>query len=106
MAEKIKVSTDEMQATIARYNSARNTLQGAFKSLDSAINILNNTWKGGAWMAFKAMWDIANSNIRQSDERMRDAVDELNKTMEIMLAAEGKVKSNVSTLEAGSSPFN
>ena len=106
MAERILVTTDEMRQTAAEYVSAKAGLQDAFSSLDRALNILESCWKGPAYMAMRAQWDIANKNIRRADEKMQDAVDELNAVAELFDQNESTIQSTFGSLDTGTSPFD
>ncbi len=106
MAEKILVTTEEMRETVTEYQSARGDLQNAFSGLDRALKILESCWKGPAYMAMRTQWDIANSNIRRADDKMQDAVDELNTVANLFDENEASLQSTFGSLDTGTSPFD
>ena len=106
MAEKILVTTEEMRQTAAQYQSAQGDLQGAFSELDRALKILESCWKGPAYMAMRAQWNIAYGNIKRADDKMQDAVDELNKVANLFDDNEARLQSTFSSLDIGTSPFD
>lgn len=106
MAEIIKVTTDEMRQTAARYQSAQGELQTAFSQLDRALNILESCWKGPAYMAMRTQWQIAYGNIKRADDKMQDAVDELNKVANLFDQNESTIQSSFSALDTGTDPFS
>lgn len=106
MAEKILVTTEEMRQTATNYLSAKGELQNSFSSLDRALKILESCWKGPAYMAMRTQWDIAYKNIKRADEKMQDAVDELNSVAGLFDQNEATLQSTFSSLDTGSSPFD
>lgn len=106
MAERILVSTDEMRQTATKYLSAKGELQEAFSSLDRALKILESCWKGPAYMAMRTQWDIAHKNIKRADEKMQDAVDELNSVAGLFDENEATLQSTFGSLDTGTSPFD
>lgn len=99
--DRILVSTAEMQATIQRYNSARDTMNDAFSAMEQAMDHLDNCWKGPAWAAYLAKWNIIYANIRRSDEAMQKAIEGLNNTINEMEQGEGNVGTAASNLDTG-----
>ena len=74
MADKIKVSTSEMFATITKYNSAQSEMNAAQKSMKAALDNLNGCWKGVAWAAMMAKWTQIEANILHSQEAVARSV--------------------------------
>ncbi|MDE7244335.1 MAG: WXG100 family type VII secretion target [Oscillospiraceae bacterium] len=106
MAERILVSTEEIRQTAGQYQGAKGELQDAFTNLDRALKILESCWKGPAYMAMRAQWSVANGNIRRADEKMQDAIDELNKVANLFDENETALKSQFESLDTGTSPFD
>lgn len=106
MAERILVSTEEMRQTAARYQSAQGDLQNAFSDLDRALNILESCWKGPAYLAMRTQWNVAYKNIKRADEKMQDAVDELNTVAQLFDQNESQLQSTFGSLDTGTSPFD
>jgi len=106
MAEKILVTTEEMRQTAIAYQGAQGELQDAFSELDRALKILESCWKGPAYMAMRAQWNIAYGNIKRADEKMQDAIDELNTVANLFDENEATLQSTFSSLDTGTSPFD
>lgn len=106
MAEKILVSTEEMRGTVTQYQAAKGDLQNAFSTLDRALKILESCWKGPAYMAMRAQWEIAYGNIKRADDKMQDAVDELNRVADLFDENEATLQSTFGSLDTGTSPFD
>lgn len=106
MAERILVTTDEMRQTARTYQTAQNDLQSAFADMDRALKILESCWKGPAYMAMRTQWDIAYKNIKRADDKMQDAVDELNKVSDLFDQNEASLQSSFGSLDTGTSPFD
>lgn len=105
MAELVKVSTEEMRDTVSRYITAKASLKEAYEWMDRALKTLDTCWKGAAYMAMKAQWDITYKNIQLSEAKMQDAIDELNKTADLFDANELAAISSFKSLDVGTSPF-
>ena len=106
MAERILVSTEEMRQTATQYQSAQGVLQNSFSELDRALKILETCWKGPAYMAMRTQWNIAYGNIKRADEKMQDAIDELNKVANLFDENESQLQSTFGSLDTGTSPFD
>lgn len=101
MADKILVSTAEMNATIARYQQAQNTMLDAQKSMDSAMRHLESCWKGPAWLAMIAKWTEIEGNIAKSQIAINRSIVGLKNTITEYDAAEDANKGTASGLEVG-----
>jgi WXG100 family type VII secretion target len=66
MADRILVSTSEMNATVSRYQQAQETMLDAQNSMSSALRNLDGCWKGPAWAAMLAKWTEIEGNITKS----------------------------------------
>ena len=105
MAEAIKVSTEEMRNTVSEYTSAKASLTEAYQWMDRALKMLDSCWKGAAYMAMKAQWDLTYKNIQLSEAKMQDAIDELNATADLFDENESAQVSAFKSLDVGTSPF-
>ena len=101
MAEIIKVSTDEMRDTVAQFTAAQSELQEAYSSMDRAIRVLDTCWKGVAYMAMRTQWGLAYKNIEAANERIQDAIDELNKSADLFDANETGLTSSFQSMKTG-----
>ncbi|MBQ4089715.1 MAG: WXG100 family type VII secretion target [Clostridia bacterium] len=102
MADIIKVSASEMQATVTKYTNARANMDDAFSAMEQAMNHLDNCWKGPAWAAMMAKWYVINGNIRRSDTAIEMAINGLNNTINTMVNAETTNTNTAKNLEVGS----
>lgn len=101
--DRILVSVSEMEATIQKYENARNTLDGAFNKLQSAKDHLDNCYKGPAYMALSAKWMTIYANVRTAENAIEETVNGLRKTISQMSDAESDIGSKVGALETASS---
>ena len=75
MADRITVSTSEMNACVNRYNTALGTLEDAQKSMKTALwNLEGVSWKGLAWMAMRAKWEELELNIEKAHLAIRRTI--------------------------------
>ena len=102
MADKILVSTAEMNATIASYNDAQSTMQEAQKSMRAALDNLNGCWKGPAWAAMMYKWTQIEANILKSQEAVNRSVVALKNTINYYDEGENTNKTTGSSLGTGS----
>lgn len=101
MADKILVSTQEMEATVNRYNDSRETMDEARDAMDRALRHLNNCWKGPAWAAMMVKWTEINGNIRKSDMAIARSIEGLKATIATYEQTESEVTSKANALEIG-----
>lgn len=106
MAEIIKVSTDQMRDTVSRFVSAQSTLRDAYDRMDRAVKVLDSAWKGIAYTAMRTQWSLTYKNIERANERMQDAIDELNRSAELFDSNESMQISTFQALDVGTSPFD
>ena len=107
MAETIKVSTEEMQATLNTYNTQKAAQLTAYESMKTTVSGLSGGWIGEASQSFQNQFQTYYANIAQSEQKMADAVDELAKANELFTATEVQsLKSGATALEVGRSPFS
>lgn len=99
--DRILVSTQEMTATIQRYNNARSTMDEAFANMEAAMNHLDNCWEGPAKTAYRAKWAVIYGNIKRSDEAMEMAITGLTNTIAEMENADSQANQAASGLEQG-----
>ncbi|MBQ8110574.1 MAG: WXG100 family type VII secretion target [Clostridia bacterium] len=102
MADKILVSTSEMNATITKYNDAQSTMQEAQKSMRAALDNLNGCWKGPAWAAMMYKWTQIEANILKSQAAVNRSIVALRNTISHYDEGEDTNKSTGSSLDVGS----
>ena len=105
MADVLKVTPEELQATANQFKSYQGNLQTAYLTMSDAVRSLDTTWNGDASEQFKAQFDSMYNNLKQTEDKMADAIDELMKAFDIYNEAESNIKAQVDTLDEGTSPF-
>lgn len=105
MADRIKVSTEEMATCIAQYTAQKARLMEALQVCNQASQLLAQSWAGPSFVACAAKMAATYHNLFQSEQKISDAIAELQATVGIMENAESSVNSSVSALDVGSSPF-
>ena len=101
MADKIKVSTGEMIATIGRYHEAQHTMTDAQRSMRGALANLDHCWKGPAWAAMMMKWQQIEANIIKSEMAVNRSIVALRN---VVMIEDGAEQNNVATgkgLETG-----
>lgn len=104
MADRIIVSTEEMQQTLNAYESARENMQQAFSQLEAAKDALDACWEGPAKLAYIARWISIHTNLVKSNEAIQAAVEGLQGTIQTQDTAEQDVGSKASGLYVGTTP--
>ncbi len=105
MADVLKVTPEELQATANQFKTYQSNLQTAYLTMSDAVRSLDSSWNGEANEQFKAQFDAMYKNLSQTEEKMADAIDELLKAFDIYTEAEDAIKGQIDTLEEGTSPF-
>ncbi len=101
MADKILVSTAEMNAAITKYNNALQTMQGAQKNMTSALHNLMNCWKGAAATGMLAKWANIEQNIVRGQLAVTRCIANLQATIQNYESHEQENKTTGSGLETG-----
>lgn len=105
MADLIRVSTEEMRGTIAQYTAEKARLMEAFAICTKATATIARSWAGPSFLVVSAKMASTWKNLFEAEQKMDDAIDELNKTIDIMDGVENTNKSKIGGLDTGSSPF-
>ena len=105
MADVLKVTPEELQATANQFKGYQGNLQTAYLQMSDAVRYLDTTWNGEANEQFKAQFDAMYKNLQQTEQKMGDAIDELLKAHDIYQEAENAIKGQVDALDEGTSPF-
>jgi WXG100 family type VII secretion target len=101
MAERILVSTEEIQQTVSQYESARESKNASLSAMKSAVDALGSTWNGLASEAFMNVFASLHSNLTASDMIMEDAITELNKVAQLAEDTEKKQQQANAALDTG-----
>lgn len=105
MAERIKVSTEDMQATIQKYTSSKQEQQNAYMEVRNAVTAIEATWQGEASTAFRNSFNAMYPNIEKTEAKMDDAINELKAVDAAFQDAETGVTTTTGGLEQGTNPF-
>ena len=106
MADKIQVSTPELQACAGEYLMSLQTLQEAVSEYRNALEALKSDWTGVAFAAMMAHVVDLTGKIVGSFERVTDAVSELGDVSDLFEENENKLKNKFSSQDVGTkSPF-
>lgn len=106
MADIIRVSTEEIREAVSRYETCKAQLQTAYLQMSNAVRVVDGSWNGDASEAFKARFNEMYKNLEQTEAKVQDAVDELKSAADIYNEVETSIKSQVDSLDVGTSPFD
>ena len=106
MAERVLVTPEEMLQTMQVYNTQKAAQSTAFNSMLNAVNTLASAWTGVAFDTFRQQFTQFHNNLKMSEAKMQDAVDELRASSEIFQSAEEKNRTAAAGLDIGTSPFS
>ena len=101
MADRILVSTTEMNATVGRYQQAQHNMADAQKSMNTALMHLDACWKGPAWLAMMAKWTEIEGNIARSQLAINRTIMGLKNTITEYENAENENKGTAAGLSTG-----
>lgn len=104
MADKILVSTEEMLATISKYENAKSILEEAYTKLQGAKEHLDRCYAGPDYLALAAKYVDTYANIKTAENAAESAIQGLRKTIDSMETTETAIKGRTGALEAGSAP--
>lgn len=101
MADRILVSTEEMLATISKYENARSVLDEAFVKLQSAKEHIDRCYGGPDYVILVAKYLDTYANIKTAENAVESAVQGLRKTIDTMETTESSISGRTAALEAG-----
>ena len=104
MADRILVSTEQMEATVSKYNDARGGMEQAFSAMDKAWDHLCSVWDGTIRTTFMAEWVVIMGNIRKSDQAMEKSINGLIKSNNLFSTNESELQSRANSLDTGTVP--
>ena len=103
-SDKILVSTEEMQATIGKYEQARATMQQAFAALDEAKEHIDRCWAGPAKLIYTERWLNISTNIKRSNDAIDATVNALKNSINTYETADSDVASAGGAINPGTTP--
>lgn len=104
MADRILVSTEQMEATVTKYNDARGAMEQAFSAMDKAWDHLCSVWDGTIRTTFMSEWVVIMGNIRKSDRAMEKSINGLIKSNNLFTSNESDLTSRANNLDSGTVP--
>lgn len=106
MADKIEVSSFELQNCASRYAESLQTLQEAVHDYTSALEALRQDWTGKAALIVMGNIVSLTSKIVKSFDRVNDAIKELNTAETMYDENEAKQQNKYNSIDVGvKSPF-
>lgn len=106
MADRIRVSTAELQEAVNKYRTVQHLMQDAYGNMSNAVREVDVSWNGAASEAYKYQFDQLYRNIQQTEAKVQDAIDELLRTAEIYDTQEEEIRQTFADLDIGTSPFD
>ena len=105
MADVLKVTPEELRTTATQFKTNMQKMQVAYLQMSDAVRNLDTSWNGEASEQFKEQFKNMYDNLSKSEQKMTDAADELTRAAGIYDEVENSIKSQVSALDIGTSPF-
>jgi WXG100 family type VII secretion target len=108
MAAAVRILV-EIQVIVDTYGDYRRRiieLLMIFLKLLQVVMSLRGVWSGDAANTFYQKFEEFYNNIKLSEAKMQDAIDELTRSSALFAQAEAEVKNLASGLQVGTSPFN
>jgi uncharacterized protein YukE len=103
MADRILISTEEMQAAVSAYEAQKTIKMDAIAAMKNAVDTMDGSWDGPASEVFMAAFGALYTKMMKTEERMEDAIQELNNLINTANEAEESVKGAGQAAEAMSS---
>lgn len=101
---KIKVSIEEMEATINKFETCKAEMAAAYGQMSAEVLSLNSTWNGEASQAFVDRFSELTANLKTSDATVDQAVNGLKAAIEIYSETEADNAEGFSSM-TDASPF-
>ena len=105
MADRIQVSTVQLKIAATLYQKLQSQMMDTCIQMNNTANVVTSGWKGKASNAFSNAFNEMYAELKQTDDKMQDAVEELMKVAGIFDEAESSIKSTSAALDTGISPF-
>ncbi len=88
MADRITISTEEMQAAVSAYEAQKTIKMDAIAAMKNAVDSMDGSWDGPASEVFMAAFSALYTKMMKTEERMEDAIQELNSLINAATEAE------------------
>lgn len=100
MADRILIKTEEMQTAVSAYESQKQVKMDAIAAMKAAVDNMDGSWDGPASEAFMAAFNALYSKMMKTEERMEDAIKELNAVIAQAEETDVTINNNVTGAEA------
>lgn len=104
MADRILVSTEQITATVGKYEQELAHMEQALQAMDRAWDTLCNVWDGTIKATFMSEWVVIMGNIKKSTQAMNKSINGLKKANDIITPGEDDIKGNANSLSEGPVP--
>ena len=74
MADRIIISTEEMQAAVSAYEAQKQVKMDALSAMKSAVDNMDGSWDGPASEVFMAAFNSLYGKMLKTEEKMEDAI--------------------------------
>ena len=105
MANRLKVSTSQLKSTSQEFDRRKKDLENICSQISGIVNGTQEFWHGSANAVFVSKFSALYSQLKQTDDKMQDAVDELLKAAGIFEEREARNAEMMQSLDSGTSPF-
>ena len=106
MADKQKVSVQDIEACKARYLSSLSTLQDSVAKYEKSLMDLSSDYTGAAFAIMSAKVIKRGADLKRSFDKLKDAVTELGEVKDIYEENEQNISNSANNLDVGAeSPF-
>jgi WXG100 family type VII secretion target len=106
MANRLKVSTKELEDASNEYRKCNADMMNICAQVTAIVHRVNGSWKGKASNSFFDKFSRMDQELKQTNDKTNDAVDELREAAGIFESAENTNIKITSALQVGVSPFN
>ena len=100
MADRITISTEEMQTAVSAYETQKAVKMDAIAAMKAAVDAMDGSWDGPASEAFIAAFNSLYGKMMKTEEKMEDAIQELNQIINKSEAANTDVSNLAKAAEA------
>ena len=105
-AVRILVEIQVIVNTYGIYKGKKTEHIACFVKMYQVVQSLRGVWSGDAANTFYQKFEEFYKNIKLSEDKMQDAIDELTRSSDVFAQAENDVKNIANGLGTGTSPFN
>ena len=105
MADRMRVSTEQLKKTADRFSKEREKMEETCRETAGTARGTQEYWRGPAGEAFLNRFSAMEGELMKTDRRVQDAVDGLLKAAGIFEDSEKETSGKAQSLDTGLSPF-